>query len=113
MPAVVIPLVRTRTIAVARVFQKGRVSGRSYARLTALITEFIAPLAIQTAAKKPITNAAADVPPCESRCRLSMNVITPFGAIGSSSRVTSSNRPNRPSAPMTNAMAGKNASSEL
>src|SRR6266576_1964506 len=56
MPAVVIPLVTTRRIAIPRTFQKGRVSGRSYARLTALITEVIAPLATQTAPKKPIRN---------------------------------------------------------
>src|SRR5512132_4211974 len=73
----------------------------------------IAPLAAQTAPKKPITNAAADVPPLESCCRFVMNVITPSGAIGSSSSLTLSNRSKTPSAPIRNATAGKNASSEL
>ena len=92
MPAVVIPLVRTRRMAIARSFQNGRVSGRSYARFTALITEPIAPLATQTAARNPMRNAAFDVPPCESCCRPVMNPITPPGAIGSSSLLTSSKR---------------------
>jgi len=42
-----------------------------------------------------------------------MNLITPFGAIGSRSRFTSSKRWKSPSAPTMNAIAGKNASSEL
>src|SRR6478752_2383084 len=73
----------------------------------------IAPLAIQTAPKKPITNATADVPPCESCCKFSMKVMTPCGAIGASNCSRLSYRPKRPSAPITNATAGKNASSEL
>src|SRR5215208_1927003 len=77
------------------------------------MTDPIAPLAAQTAPKKPITNAAADVPPPESSCRLEMNLITPFGAIGSRSVFTSSKRSNTPSAPTRNATAGKNARSEL
>src|SRR5919197_1099680 len=77
------------------------------------MTEPIAPLAAQTAPKKPITKAAADVPPPESACRLEMNLITPFGAIGPSRLFTSSKRWNRPSAPTRNAIAGKNASNEL
>src|SRR5438874_8159685 len=42
-----------------------------------------------------------------------MKVITPPGAIGSSRRLTSSKRWKSPSAPTRNAVAGKNASSEL
>ena len=57
--------------------------------------------------------ATPDVPPLESLCRFVMNVITPSGAIGSSSCLTLSNRLNTPSAPIRNATAGKNASSEL
>src|SRR5436309_3135087 len=113
IPAVVNPLTTTRRIATARTFQIGRVSCRSTARFTALITDDIAPLAAQTAPKKPIRNAAAEVPPFESFCRLVMNLITPFGAIGSRRRFTSSKRWKRPRAPTTNAIAGKNASSEL
>jgi hypothetical protein len=78
-----------------------------------LITEVIAPLAAQTAPKKPIRNAATEVPPCVSCCRLVMNLITPFGAIGSSSCFTSSKRWKSPSAPTRKAIAGKKASSEL
>src|SRR3954462_4799650 len=42
-----------------------------------------------------------------------MNLITPLGAIGSSSCLTSSKRLKRPRAPIKKATAGKNASSEL
>src|SRR2546423_1917194 len=42
-----------------------------------------------------------------------MNLITPLGAIGSSRLLTSPKSPKRPRAPTTNAIAGKNASSEL
>jgi hypothetical protein len=42
-----------------------------------------------------------------------MNLITPFGAIGSRRFSTSSKRLKRPSAPTRNATAGKKASSEL
>src|SRR6478736_6285687 len=69
----------------------------------------MAPLAAQIAPKRPIANAAAEVPPGESCCKPLMNLITPFGAIGSSSRFTSSKRWKRPSAPTRNAIAGKKA----
>jgi hypothetical protein len=73
VPAVVSPLETTRRIATARTFQNGRVSCRSIAFLTALTTVPIAPLATQTAKKKPTAKAATEVPPCESFCRLPMN----------------------------------------
>jgi len=92
MAAVVIPLETTRRIARARTFQIGRVSCRSCALFKALIKEVMAPLAAQIAPKRPIANAAAEVPPGESCCNPLMNLITPFGAIGSSSCFTSSKR---------------------
>src|SRR4051794_36957480 len=113
MPAVVIPLAATRRIARARTFQIGRVSCRSCALFKALIMEVMAPLAAQIAPKKPIANAAADVPPGESCSKPLMNVITPFGAIGSSSSFKSSKRWKRPSAPTRNAIVGKKASNAL
>ena len=57
-----------------RVFQNGRVSTRSYARLTALITAPIAPLAAQVAPAAPTTNATTDVPFDVSCCSVSIVV---------------------------------------
>ena len=69
-------------IAVRRFFQNGRVSMRSYARLTALITEPIAPLAAHTAPAPPSTSAVMLAPPFESFCKPSMKWMTPCGEIG-------------------------------
>ena len=65
-----------------RVFQNGRVSTRSYARLTALITALIAPLAAQTAPAAPTTNATTDVPLDVSCCSVSIVSRTSPGATG-------------------------------
>ena len=58
IPASTKPVMNTSSRAIARTFQNGRVSIRSYALLTALIIELIAPLAAQTAPKNPSTNAS-------------------------------------------------------
>src|SRR5262245_10749537 len=73
----------------------------------------IAPLAAQTAPKKPSTNAADDAPLPLSCSRFEIKVTTPSGATGASNDSRLSKRLNRPSAPTMNASAGKNASSEL
>ena len=63
-------------------FQTGRVSTRSYARLTAFSTEPIAPLAAQVAPARPITKASTDVPVDVSCCSVSTVSSTSPGAIG-------------------------------
>ena len=66
IPAVTMPEAITSTIEIRRTFQNGRVSIRSYALLTDLTTEPIAPEATQTAANRPITSATIEPPPPES-----------------------------------------------
>jgi hypothetical protein len=79
-----------------------------------LITEPIAPLAVQTAPKKPTTNAVAFVPPpFESWRRVSMKRITPCGATVPSSVSTALNRWKIERRPTRKAAAGKKARREL
>ena len=75
-PAITVTVTITSTIAMIRVFQNGRVSTRSQARLTALMTAFIAPLAAQTVPKAPITKARAEVLLDVSCCKVSIVSIT-------------------------------------
>jgi hypothetical protein len=75
------PLASTRTIDVRRTFQNGLVSIRSYAVFTALITEFIAPLAAHTAPKAPSTTAKAEPDPWALFCAVSIASMTAPGAM--------------------------------
>src|SRR5438270_4399905 len=83
---------------------------RSYARLTAFITELIAPDAAHTAPTPPTTSATTSAFPFWSFCSPSMKWMTPCGATEERNDCSWSYSPSTPSRPSRNATAGKNAS---